>query len=79
VVVAGTSSRHLPNQPLLVHVVVVVVCSADVVVVVAIVLSLQPNQPGYVSQSKIPDFTQRIEITYSLTRACARRTTECAG
>lgn len=46
--VAGTSSRHLPNQPLLVHVVVVVGSLEEVVVVVVVteVLSLQPNQPG---------------------------------
>lgn len=48
VVVAGTSSRHLPNQPLLVHVVVVGSAELEEVVevVVAEVLSLQPNQPG---------------------------------
>lgn len=48
VVVAGTSSRHLPNQPLLVQVVVVGSAELEEVVevVVAEVLSLQPNQPG---------------------------------
>lgn len=47
VVVAGMSSRHFPNQPLLVQ--DVVVASVDdvvVVVIVVLVLSLQPNQPG---------------------------------
>lgn len=51
VVVAGSSSKHLPNQPLVVHVVVVgsldVVVVAVAVIVVAVVLSLQPNHPGY--------------------------------
>jgi len=48
VVVAGTSSRHLPNQPLLVQVVVVGSAELEelVDVVVTEVLSLQPNQPG---------------------------------
>ena len=45
VVVAGAPSLHFPNQPLLVH--VVVVASFDDVVVVAEVWSLQPNQPGF--------------------------------
>ena len=49
VVVEESSSRHLPNQPLVVQ--VVVVGSLDVVVVavfvsVVVVLSLHPNQPG---------------------------------
>jgi hypothetical protein len=49
VVVAGMSSRHLPNHPLLVQVVVVGSLDGVVVavaVVVAEVVSLQPNQPG---------------------------------
>lgn len=48
VVVACTSSRHLPNQPLLVQVAVVGSTELEEVVevVVAEVLSLQPNQPG---------------------------------
>ena len=44
VVVVGVESRQRPNQPLLVH--VVVVASVDEVVVVVAVSSLQPNQPG---------------------------------
>lgn len=43
-VVVGVGSKHLPNQPGVVHVVVVV---AFVVVVSLVVLSLHPNQPGY--------------------------------
>jgi hypothetical protein len=50
VVVGESSSRHLPNQPLLVQVVVVgsldVVVAVAVVVAVVVVISLQPNQPG---------------------------------
>jgi hypothetical protein len=48
VVVAGASSRHFPNQPLLVQVVVVGSLDGVVVVVAAVVevLSLHPNQPG---------------------------------
>jgi hypothetical protein len=52
VVVAGISSKHLPNHPFEVHVVVAVV-EADVVVVVmvisVVVLSLHPNQPGCIN------------------------------
>lgn len=56
VIVEGSSSRHLPNQPLVVQ--VVVVGSLDVVVVsvfvfVVVVLSLQPNQPGCQSQQRM--------------------------
>lgn len=43
VVVAGVSSKHLPNHPLLVHVVVV---ASVVELSSVVVLSLQPNQPG---------------------------------
>lgn len=57
VVVEESSSRHLPNQPLVVQVVVVgsldvavVVVSVFVFVVVVVVLSLHPNQPGFESQ-----------------------------
>jgi len=46
VVVAGTSSLHFPNQPLLVQV-VVVGSLEDVVVAAVVVASLQPNHPGY--------------------------------
>lgn len=46
VVVAG--SRHLPNQPGVVH--VVVVASLVVVSLSLVVLSLQPNQPGWDDQ-----------------------------
>jgi hypothetical protein len=46
VVVAGTWSLHFPNQPLLVHVVVVVGSLDEVVVVAVEVWSLQPNHPG---------------------------------
>jgi hypothetical protein len=48
VVVAGVSSRHFPNQPLLVQVVVVGSLDGVVEVVSAVVevLSLHPNQPG---------------------------------
>jgi hypothetical protein len=66
VVVAG-SSRHLPNQPLLVQVVVVGSLGEDVVVVVmaavveAEVLSLQPNHPG-VSQVLVLEVTL-VELT----------------
>ena len=42
-VVVGVGSKHLPNQPGVVHVVVVV---ASEVVVSLVVLSLHPNQPG---------------------------------
>jgi hypothetical protein len=44
-VVVAAWPLHLPNQPLLTHVVVVASLD-DVVVVVASVLSLQPNHPG---------------------------------
>lgn len=43
-VVVGVGSRQRPNQPGLVHVVVVV--ASSVVVVSLVVLSLHPNQPG---------------------------------
>lgn len=42
--VTGVSSKHRPNQPLVVH--VVVVASVVVVDESVVVLSLQPNQPG---------------------------------
>ena len=45
VVAVDVSSRHRPNQPLDVQVVVAEVL--DEVVVVVVVSSLQPNQPGY--------------------------------
>jgi hypothetical protein len=44
-VVVAAGPLHLPNQPLLTHV-VVVASFEEVVVVVASVLSLQPNHPG---------------------------------
>ena len=44
VVVVGVGSRHRPNHPGLVQVVVVV--ASIVVVVSLVVLSLHPNQPG---------------------------------
>lgn len=56
VVVEESPSRHLPNQPLVVQVVVVgsldvaVVVVSVFVFVVVVVLSLHPNQPGFESQ-----------------------------
>ena len=48
VVVEEPSSRHLPNQPLVVQVVVVGLLDVVVAVFVfvVVVLSLHPNQPG---------------------------------
>jgi hypothetical protein len=48
VVAVGLGSRQRPNQPWLVHVVVVVAELVVVVVVSLVVWSLHPNQPGCV-------------------------------
>lgn len=57
-----------PNQPWLVHVVVAVVESDEEVAVDAVVLSLQPNQPGC-GYCQLRDESVAVQRTYGLTCA----------